>query len=52
MCAAHRTLTSLNASQLQKIYRQTAFDVDAPVYIYAGKPSHGGSAFGTDLQAP
>lgn len=36
----HRLLTSLNVAQLQQLYKPSAFEVDAPVYIYAGKQSH------------
>jgi hypothetical protein len=39
----HRLLTSLSATQLQEMYKQAAFDVDAPVYIYNGKRHHSSS---------
>lgn len=39
--ANHRLLTSLSVTQLQKMYKQSAFDVDAPVFIYNGKHAQG-----------
>lgn len=37
MSSNHKLLTHLSAEQLQNIYKGSAFDVDAPVYIFAGK---------------
>lgn len=39
MAANHRLLTNLNVAQLQQLYKQSAFEVDAKVYIYNGKRS-------------
>ena len=50
--ANHRLLTSLSVAQLQQLYKPSAFDVDAPVFIFNGKPSHGDDAWSQGSRGP
>jgi hypothetical protein len=48
----HRLLTNLNVAQLQQLYKPSAFEVDAPVYIFNGKHGHGDDALSHGSRGP
>ena len=50
MTSNSKILTHLTSEQLQQLYKPTAFEMDAPVYIFMGKGTSSQGAQGTSQQ--